>query len=436
MNTLAGNTGMTTPVFDYLSFAQEIAATLTRTAIHHDHQCTWFGRDASEMLNADSPLIPTLRSLGGDLYSGSAGVALFLAEFAGVGLAHGRTEETARGAIAHALRQTDCTDSSVASSGGFFAGLGGVGYAAFRVGTISSDEKLVGRGFELMTSGVERCIETRNVDVIGGLAGLVLMLASLARHEVRVEVLLERAGTALKALAERDREYWRWPVERPLSEAQRHFLTGFSHGTSGIAAALYALHRTTGDGDALLGARCTLETEDTWFIDELQNWPDLRTFAESSLPLDARRRRAMKCGTTWCHGAPGILLTRALGGRIEGTTSLSNRHVAAALHTTSRAVRDWAPDADVSPCHGVVGLLEILLAVSAAFGDEERQEIEELTRRVARKLTCKFRGVDWWPSGVPSGGANPSFMLGMAGVGYHFVRWAHPDRVPSILLPD
>ncbi|HYP18471.1 MAG TPA: lanthionine synthetase LanC family protein, partial [Chloroflexia bacterium] len=43
-----------------------------------------------------------------------------------------------------------------------------------------------------------------------------------------------------------------------------------------------------------------------------------------------------------------------------------------------------------------------------------------------------------WPCGVMGGGENPSLMLGLAGIGYFYLRLYDPDKVPSVLMlqPD
>jgi lantibiotic modifying enzyme len=48
-------------------------------------------------------------------------------------------------------------------------------------------------------------------------------------------------------------------------------------------------------------------------------------------------------------------------------------------------------------------------------------------------LIARHAAAGDWPSGTPSGGPNPSLMLGTAGIGYTVLRLHDPNRVPSIL---
>ena len=39
-----------------------------------------------------------------------------------------------------------------------------------------------------------------------------------------------------------------------------------------------------------------------------------------------------------------------------------------------------------------------------------------------------------WPCGVPGGGDTPNLLLGLAGIGYFYLRLHDPATVPSVLL--
>jgi lantibiotic modifying enzyme len=90
-------------------------------------------------------------------------------------------------------------------------------------------------------------------------------------------------------------------------------LTGFSHGASGIAAALARLHEITGSPRLLEAVSKALRYERGTFDESAANWPDFRA------PYDPGSPRFM---LSWCHGAPGIaspgFASRALA---SGTTT-------------------------------------------------------------------------------------------------------------------
>jgi lantibiotic modifying enzyme len=200
-----------------------------------------------------------------------------------------------------------------------------------------------------------------------------------------------------------------------------------------MAAALLRTRHLFSDDRALVAARAALHTEAAWFIPELNNWPDLRSFAGDKLPEGSSERAALTCGTTWCHGAPGVLLARAELARAEGNELDRLGH--AALTTTLREVAKWKHGADVTPCHGVLGLLEIIEVVRDVLSDEMASNCSATVQRTRKKvIAAHARDLDW-PTGVPSGKYTPSLMVGHAGVGHHFLRVLDP-RKPSLLYPE
>ena len=41
-----------------------------------------------------------------------------------------------------------------------------------------------------------------------------------------------------------------------------------------------------------------------------------------------------------------------------------------------------------------------------------------------------------WPCGLPDANETPDLMLGLAGIGYFYLRLAAPAKIPSVLLPQ
>jgi lantibiotic modifying enzyme len=64
----------------------------------------------------------------------------------------------------------------------------------------------------------------------------------------------------------------------------------------------------------------------------------------------------------------------------------------------------------------------------------DRTAREQLPRLVAE--TVDAGGLLGWPAALPLPIPSPSFMIGMAGMGYQLLRLAAPDEMPSLLLLD
>jgi lantibiotic modifying enzyme len=129
--------------------------------------------------------------------------------------------------------------------------------------------------------------------------------------------------------------------------------------------------------------------------------------------------------TTWCHGAPGIGL-----GRLQMLRHIDDAESRTEIETAVKTTRAAGFGGNHSLCHGELGNLELLLQAGLAFKDEAM--LEQAYRIAAHALDEV--GVGGWRCGVPLGIETPGLMLGLAGIGYGFLRLAEPYAVPSVLV--
>ena len=113
-----------------LSVAARIADHLCDTAFRHGDRCTWMGMTQDAEDGSDQVDF-TYGTLGPDLYGGSSGVALFLAEACRRSRDR-RWRDTALAAIGHALDRLDTIPPPARA--GFYTGEVGVAYAAAMIG--------------------------------------------------------------------------------------------------------------------------------------------------------------------------------------------------------------------------------------------------------------------------------------------------------------
>jgi lantibiotic modifying enzyme len=395
---------------DPLSVALGIARHLADQAVWWGDRCTWLGttQDAED----DSDQVEfTYGTVGADLYGGVAGIALFLAECArhepGLGT-------TAIGALQQGIVLARAMPPD--QRWGFQSGTIGVAWALARAGRLLDRDDLRGAAGELL-SGLGSVPAGLPVDYLGGAAGCLVPLLAMAR-DLGQPALRDRAlelGESIVARADRRADPWVWPVAVGAIEAARP-LTGLSHGAAGIGVSLLELGHATGRSDLVEAGRQAFRYENQWFRAEAGNWPDFR---------DADGDDA-GCCIAWCHGAPGIALTR-LRAVVLGYPEYRG-DLDAALATTVGMLADqdeWI-EGDCSLCHGRAGLGEVLRAA---------KRFEPEVRAAAVAAAARF-GEAWtdWPCGVRRGG-NPSLMLGLAGIGYWYLGLADA-RLPGVLLPE
>jgi lantibiotic modifying enzyme len=270
------------------------------------------------------------------------------------------------------------------------------------------------------------------LDVMGGNAGAIPPLLELARTP-GLERCLDRAialGEALCRSATRGDGICSWDPEIACGPGMAEApLTGLANGAAGIGLALFELFAVTGRPDFLETARGAFAFEDARFDPDRRNWPDWRRRGRSPVG-----KPALRFALAWSHGAPGIALTRLRA--IELDSARKDVYLAmarVAIDSTIAAIDTQLerPGSDATLCHGLSGLMEVVLVAGQMLGDPEYLR---RAGEVGRALIDRHAAAGDWPSGVASGGPNPSLMLGTAGVGYGFLRLHAPEEVASVLL--
>jgi lantibiotic modifying enzyme len=106
---------------------------------------------------------------------------------------------------------------------------------------------------------------------------------------------------------------------------------------------------------------------------------------------------------------------------------------AAALRTTEKHIHPSSvPGQNFSLCHGLAGNSELPLLAAEVFNDDQYRKQAEEVGRLGIELYLKTHNL--WPCGVLGGGETPNLMLGLAGIGYFYLRLYDPERIPSVLI--
>src|SRR5262249_35833084 len=134
----------------------------------------------------------------------------------------------------------------------------------------------------------------------------------------------------------------------------------------------------------------------------------------------------------WCHGAPGIGLSRLRAYSIlEDQSCLAEAEIA--VTTTTQLLREPAlRNQNYSLCHGAGGNAELLLAVAEMLDRPALRTTAEDVGWYGIETYLKVRRS--WPCGVVPGGETPNLMLGLAGIGHFYLRLYDPAKVPSVLI--
>jgi type 2 lantibiotic biosynthesis protein LanM len=392
--------------------ANIIGERLSTLAIRGGDDVAWLGLAAGQ--RSRSPVVV----LGCDLYDGIAGISLFLGHLAAV-TGEERYRSLALTAARTLQRQVDQAHAETRMIGAF-SGWGGIMYAYAALATVCNAPELLRLAEAIGTERLPELIESdRQFDVVGGAAGCIASL--LAAHHLggapSLLELAERCGDHLVRHALRMEHGTGWvnPSFGPKA------LTGFSHGAAGIAWALLRLGRISGHDRFEATARDALRYERTLFLPQKSNWPDLREVGEDD---PATEPVIDRCMTAWCHGAPGIGLSRVDLLR-DGEDPVLLDEVRSAVSATVTA----GFGGNHSLCHGDLGNLEFLDAAGAVLNDPA---IDRISRNVVTSVLPDIAS-GGWRCGTPYGVESPGLMTGLAGIGYGLLRLADP-QTPSVLL--
>jgi len=262
-----------------------------------------------------------------------------------------------------------------------------------------------------------------------GVAGAIPALISLQSRERADDLtaIASRLGEHLLANAQKSAAGWSW---KTLEGQTDRDATGFSHGAAGIAWALLELFAATGKTRFRDAAERGFAYERQWLNKENENWPDFRLVASASPPETGR----LSYAAAWCHGAPGIGLSRLRAYELIGGDTM-RQEAEAAIRTTTRVLNSpdgGARQGDFCLCHGRGGNADLLIYAAQVLGDQAAR---------ACAATVGRQGIEFfhrknlpWPCGVPDGGETPGLMLGLSGIGYFYLRLHDPVNVPSVLI--
>lgn len=397
---------------EFLETAWQIGCTLIKDAIwYKDEKCNWMGYWI-EPINGE--YVPALRTFGTDLYAGTSGVALFL-----TALYSERPDPQLLRTIKGAVKQiTDnmhhCPDH------GFYCGKPGVAAVLIKIGSEICQEDYIRKGIELLESIGTADPKTHETDIISGIAGSIPLLLDVY-DQFKIQRLLDMAvemGEALCNMATREGEYWSWATVPAAKN-----LTGYSHGAAGISSALLRLYTATGHLRFLEASVKGVNYEQAFFDHHQQNWPDFRESGEGK----------SSCSHAWCHGAPGIAISRAYAATTTADARYQQQADAALLTTATNLdslLRNQFKTCNYSLCHGLAGNADILL-------ESGNSHYIALANAVGLAGIANYAKTGTnWPSGLshyqyPTHG----LMMGVAGTGYFYLRLHDRTKHPSVLQP-
>ena len=363
--------------------AMRIAAEIERRAVKTPGRTPgWIGINYVPRLrcHVSRPLPPTF-------FSGSAGLALFLAAVGRLtSTCHRRLVLETVDPLRNVARLPSGNEQAMekairfhwSDQLGVAEGLAGGVYCLAHLATLLDTPELAEDARRLASYlTAERVRSTGTDNLVSGTSGIVLAL--LALHRCKPDDSLLAQAVELGS-----------PLVSP-TRAKSDGI-GLAFGATGIALALLRLHRVTGESRWLDAARRNLE-------------------------LDARRMPAEAPGIySWAEGLGGLALVQLEQPDCHAAGCSNISDILDRLRTNI-----WS-DGD-SPCSGAMGRAELLAA--AGFPDEARSV--GLTVLDRARILGHYR-LGWGKDCLHIG-----LFQGLTGVAYQMLRLAYPNEFPSIL---
>ncbi|WP_405056879.1 type 2 lanthipeptide synthetase LanM family protein [Kribbella sp. NBC_01505] len=411
---------------DFAEEAHRVARRLADLCVRDGHGLGWIGLDLVDETYWQLAPAPI------GLYTGTAGIAHALDAVAAVTgdaelgeLALAAFDQVAGRSllIAETLAGLKNKPGPNELGIGAFGPFGGAIYALSHAAVRHRRTHYTAAALALLPSVAELVEEDPLLDVVSGSAGAILSLLSLEQAVPGRGALELAVRCADRLLATRQEigDGWGWIT--PLNPEAP--LAGFSHGASGIAYALARLDAVSPRPEYGEAVRHALRYEQTAYDPELRTWRDLR-------PANISGRTVMNA---WCHGAPGVALSRTELQRLGAAPDLAHvlendRHLAVlASMSTGLDLDPVSGLGNHSLCHGDVGNL---LIIGDSHRPETEPEVAELLPGVWNTLLHEGRE-NGWLCGVPHGVETPGLMTGLAGVAWGLARMASPATVPDLL---
>ena len=337
--------------------------------------------------------------------------------------------EIAQGAINQAISKADGLSDICRYS--FFTGKLGIAYASAKIGYDLHEDNLIQNGMRLLYELQDNFESEHLMDVISGNASGIPALIGL--YDIfKDEEMLNLAivlGDELIKTSRRESYGLSWDYRVNGIRLSSHNLTGFSHGAAGIGHSLLELYRITKESRFLESAEGAFSYENHWFNKQFGNWPDFRSERKNH-----RNKSVFTYAISWCHGAPGIGLSRIRAYDITKDPKylIDSK---ASLKTSTMVLQERINSNkffDFSLCHGLAGLCETLLYASQLLKNSSYNSLAEKVGRYGLKKYEENGSI--WRCGINKGGETPTLMLGLAGIGYFYLQLVDSLKILNPLM--
>lgn len=389
----------------FIKTAKEIADylyTLSFTKVHGDKRSiSWINLSTSNETF-------DLQTMDDNLYNGLSGMALMYLsmwvvtkDIKYLGIAEDVMED-----IMHRIEELPIDDTTL--SIGAFAGLSSILYTLLNFYQFTPKKKYKECMKKLLHIIQNRLHDDTNLDVIGGAAGTLIVL--MRYYElIQEQEILDMAKLCGEFLIQKASHFT--DQEVGWISTSKKAVTGFSHGNAGIIYALELLNNYIQSEHihTIIKKGLTFENQNK----HKEKWVDLR-IEDSKSDTGA-----------WCHGSPGILLSRLelQKSKNEWIATQSKQDIEHAISNTFQ----FGFGQGKSICHGVMGNAIIVMK----YGQEIQEHIWGNISKNLMYENIKNLKFDQWKKRSEGDIQGLGLLTGLAGIAYGLL-YASDQTLPNI----
>lgn len=344
------------------------------------------------------------------IYTGKAGAILYLLELYQVCTKQEVLDDTLT--VAKSI-QID-TNASYA----FYTGNMGVAYAFLELYKITKDEDFLANALSIAKDSKNHLSLTENsaIELLNGVSGILLGLIHIYNSGVKDIWLVKDIKFYVDYMISKTELGNEGGFFWDKSYKNNQGLTGFSHGASGIGFVFNQLYKITSNESFKYLCNQAIYYEDLNYDFELYNWLDHRMYPYKDhewIEYTNQCKRdninffiKKKSMAAWCHGSPGIYLSRY-------DAKFNNTKISKNSKSSRVKIKNH------SICHGEVGNVLCLLNFDKHKNNKHfRNEIQVL----CEKIMGYYRSNKSFISGYNQEKNNPSLFLGDLGVFYFMIK--------------
>lgn len=385
--------------------SEEVAEILLDNAIVHEGEAGQELCWASMVTKGGSENTWVYSVTGPGLYDGNPGIAVYFSYLWKVTQNH-RYKQAAYASLRPIRKlMSDLVEPENVNLGSYL-GISGIVYSLHHLGEVFNDNELK---LEALTNAklFYKFIKHDKVyDLIGGSSGALMVILNLY-EQYREDWMLDIGEELCQHLINNATPQNQGIAWHPGNTSNDPYI-GFSHGNAGIVSALARFYKYRPSLQIQEVIHQAIEYENTHFNNQQGNWFSAHL---------------QKYPIAWCHGAPGILLSRCILKECGIFYKELERDITSAYKTTIES----QTGKNYSFCHGDLGLVDILMVA-----DEKLSITHEEVNNFKRDILTRMLSSEQIQADINSVG----LLNGIASIGYGLLRAAEPGQIPSMLVLD